>query len=445
MEAKARDIHILETPTEFYGALLDGIRRARTRIALGSLYIGHKEGELRESLDSALASNPSLNVHVLVDQMRGTRPDKNARSSSTATLLLPLVKKYPTQTTVSLFEFPSKNPLTKLVPARFNEAFGLQHIKAYVFDNDVVISGANLNTDYFTNRQDRYILIKNNPQVAAYFTSLLETIGQQSNTLTSDPANPILKRNASLSEMKAALTKFSNKSLAEMPSNALTDAVSISPLESANCDTTITPFLQAGPLGINTEAHLLTLLLKNVAASSETTVVCSSAYFNLPKHFHNLVLQSKARFQFLLAAPEANGFFGSKGVSRHIPFAYTFLTNNFWQEVIKTHNTDRIEIQEYKRDGCTYHAKGIWISEKGKNPHMTIIGSSNYGYRSFSRDLEAQVVIRTNNPDLQRRLGENLLRMQGYATRVDEKNFLSAERKPGLFVRIAARIIKTML
>ncbi|ORY40431.1 hypothetical protein BCR33DRAFT_852757 [Rhizoclosmatium globosum] len=290
MEAKADDIHIIETPTEFYGALLDGIR-----------------SELRESLDSALASNPSLNVHVLVDQMRGTRPDKNARSSSTATLLLPLVKKYPAQTTVSLFEFPSKNPLTKLVPARFNEAFGLQHIKAYVFDNDVVISGANLNTDYFTNRQDRYILIKNNPQVAAYFTSLLKRL-----------------RNASLSEMKAALTKFSNKSLAEMPSNALTDAVSISPLESANCDTQSHHSFKLALL-VSTRSHLLTLLLKNVAASSETTVVCSSAYFNLPKHFHNLVLQSKARFQFLLAAPEANGFFGSKGVSRHIPFAYTFL------------------------------------------------------------------------------------------------------------------------
>lgn len=46
------------------------------------------------------------------------------------------------------------------LPYRWNELFGLQHMKLYIFDDTLVISGANLSNDYFTNRQDRYYVIK---------------------------------------------------------------------------------------------------------------------------------------------------------------------------------------------------------------------------------------------------------------------------------------------
>ncbi|KAI9577380.1 hypothetical protein GQX74_013623 [Glossina fuscipes] len=46
------------------------------------------------------------------------------------------------------------------IPPRWNELLGLQHMKIYLFDDAVLISGANLSNDYFTNRQDRYILIE---------------------------------------------------------------------------------------------------------------------------------------------------------------------------------------------------------------------------------------------------------------------------------------------
>ena len=36
-----------------------------------------------------------------------------------------------------------------------NESVGVQHMKAYVFDDDVVMSGANLEDNYFTDRLDR--------------------------------------------------------------------------------------------------------------------------------------------------------------------------------------------------------------------------------------------------------------------------------------------------
>jgi len=34
------------------------------------------------------------------------------------------------------------------------------HLKAAAFDDDLVMTGANLSHDYFTDRQDRYIIFK---------------------------------------------------------------------------------------------------------------------------------------------------------------------------------------------------------------------------------------------------------------------------------------------
>uniref|UniRef100_A0A0W0FSC7 CDP-diacylglycerol--glycerol-3-phosphate 3-phosphatidyltransferase n=1 Tax=Moniliophthora roreri TaxID=221103 RepID=A0A0W0FSC7_MONRR len=52
--------------------------------------------------------------------------------------------------------------MAKVVPPRFNEGWGTWHAKIYGADDDVMISGANLNKSYFTNRQDRYLRSRTN-------------------------------------------------------------------------------------------------------------------------------------------------------------------------------------------------------------------------------------------------------------------------------------------
>ena len=37
--------------------------------------------------------------------------------------------------------------------------FGVSHLKWIVIDDDVIITGANLSHEYYTNRQDRYVLL----------------------------------------------------------------------------------------------------------------------------------------------------------------------------------------------------------------------------------------------------------------------------------------------
>ena len=74
--------------------------------------------------------------------------------------------------------------------------------------------------------------------------------------------------------------------------------------------------------------------------------------------------------EVLTASPEANGFFGSQGVSGLIPAAYTMLEQNTWARLNKQWSdaqgkqgllglTDK-RLQEYKRPGWEFHAKGIW-------------------------------------------------------------------------------------
>lgn len=57
----------------------------------------------------------------------------------------------------------------RVVPARFNEGWGLQHMKIYGADDTVILSGANLSADYFTNRQDRYYVVQSASVAEAFF------------------------------------------------------------------------------------------------------------------------------------------------------------------------------------------------------------------------------------------------------------------------------------
>ena len=91
-----------------------------------------------DALEDALRRNPGLQVHLHLDYNRSTRPGP----SSTAAMLIPLLKKYPDRVHTYLFKSPKlKGLMEKLVPRRFDEGWGTWHPKVYGVDDQVMISG----------------------------------------------------------------------------------------------------------------------------------------------------------------------------------------------------------------------------------------------------------------------------------------------------------------
>ncbi len=91
-----------------------------------------------ETLTTACTQNSNLQVTVLLDYLRALREQKR----NSFTMLKPLLERFPNRINFHLYHTPMLRGLLKLLlPKRVNEIVGVQHIKAYIFDDDVLISG----------------------------------------------------------------------------------------------------------------------------------------------------------------------------------------------------------------------------------------------------------------------------------------------------------------
>lgn len=407
-----------------------------------------------DTIRTALQANPQLTISLLTDYLRGTR---EAPNPSCASLLASLIIEFgPERVDVRMYHTPNLTGVRKAVlPKRINEGWGLQHMKLYGIDDEIIMSGANLSDDYFTNRQDRYHVFKS-AQITDYFSKVYHTVcGLSYRVVPSKESGgfimewPITNiQPAPLSDPKAyieaatkALRPFAN------PHTGTTSSDSTS-------DTQVYPLLQMTPLlkpDTSTELPALTGLLRRLSnpefAGSKWTF--TAGYFNMTPEVRQLLLQSNPSSATVVAAsPWANGFYGSKGVSGMLPAAYTLLSRRFLDAVSREGLGKQISIKEWRKGtvntpgGWTYHAKGIWITLPGESdPSVSLIGSSNYTKRSYSLDLEANTMIVTRNSGLQKRLGEEESWLQEYATPMSRDDYAKTERRVGLHVRLAMWIV----
>ena len=57
-------------------------------------------------------------------------------------MLLPLLKDFTENVNVALYHTPDlRGLLKKIVPERYNETVGLSHMKVYLFDDTIILSG----------------------------------------------------------------------------------------------------------------------------------------------------------------------------------------------------------------------------------------------------------------------------------------------------------------
>ncbi|CAB1338588.1 unnamed protein product [Coregonus sp. 'balchen'] len=429
-------IHILTSPDQFYQAMKARIKTAKRRVVMASLYLGTGplEQDLVDCMQEALersqeGDNSDLQVSILLDYTRGSRGETNSR-----TMLLPLLQQYSSRMRVSLYHSPDLRGLLRLlVPQRFNETIGLQHIKAYLFDDDLIISGANLSDSYFTNRQDRYVLLENCWEVADFFSDLVGAVGDVSDDFSASARQHIMKV-VSTARMRQDIAKSEHLKRESKGEEGGGE-------EGGKEDTWVFPLVQMKPLGIQVDEQITQRLLTD--AGPGATVFLTSGYFNLTRAYMSLVLGVGADYRILTASPEVNGFFGAKGIAGEIPAAYIHIARQFYSNVCQLGQQERVHLHEYHRAHWTFHAKGLWYYLRGQvRPCLTLIGSPNFGYRSVHRDLEAQIAIVTENQELQAHLQEEQEMLYQRSTEVSSSTFQQPDRHVKLWVKLVTPLIK---
>ncbi|XP_047465640.1 CDP-diacylglycerol--glycerol-3-phosphate 3-phosphatidyltransferase, mitochondrial isoform X2 [Mugil cephalus] len=448
-------IHILTSPEQFYQAMKARIKTAQRRVVMASLYLGtgQLEQELVDCMEEVLqrsqdsSRSPDLKVSILLDYTRGSRGQINSR-----TMLLPLLQRFPSQMRVSLYHTPDLRGLLRLlVPQRFNETIGVQHIKVYLFDDSVIISGANLSDSYFTNRQDRYVLLENCREVADFFSDLVDAVGDVSLQLQPDDSVTMMegmvhpykgnRQDFSAAARKRIMEVVNTAQVRQRLLNGPDDSEDEGASEGGEEDTWVFPLVQMKPLGIRVDEQVTQRLLTD--AGSDSSVFLTSGYFNLTTAYMRLVLGAGASYRILTASPEVNGFFGAKGVAGAIPAAYIHIARQFYNQVCRLGQQERVHLHEYHRSEWTFHAKGLWYYLQGQDrPCLTLIGSPNFGYRSVHRDLEAQIAIVTENEELQSQLQEEQETLYRLSTEVSSSTFERPDRHVKLWVKLVTPLIK---
>lgn len=446
---------------------------------MSTLYIGKTEHELISTIRTALQQNPKLHVSFLTDALRGTR---ETPAASCASLLAPLISEFgPDRVEVRMFHTPNLTGLRKkVVPKRINEGWGLQHMKLYGVDDEIIMSGANLSSDYFSNRQDRYHLF-HSKELTDYFSKIHSGVCDLSFNISPDTSSeagytmswPSNNKGPSPLSSPSDFKKSATKHLSHLLTPSNSPALPATNTSNKTSTTTVYPILSLVPLlTTSTELPALTHILQSLSRAPlhPSTWTFTAGYFNMTPSFRRLLLSTHpASGTVLTAHPHANGFFGSKGVSGMLPDAYTHLAKMFLKRVRYEGLADSVQLREWKKGrvdeegGWTYHAKGLWVTfppastsaesgnpsavehkEQGEDPSLTVIGSSNYTKRSYELDLEANVVIATSDPGLRKRLGEEVKWLGEHAKPVDEKEFEKPDRQVSVSVRLSMWIVRVL-
>lgn len=430
-------ITIIEEPSEFYSTLLEKCKTAENRIVLSSLYIGNGklENKLIDTIEETLDANDgNVKISILIDYMRGSRGKQNSRKL----LQSSLNGKWKNCWNVFLYHTPKlRGVLKRVTPDRYNEMIGLQHMKLYLFDDTLIISGANLSNDYFTNRQDRYFMIEDCKELCDFYSELVEKVGEFSFRLM--PDGSAVPSSVECNPLKSPAKQFNESAAGKIRSLFQTEIIKRSEInkqvESIETDTWIFPLIQMSQLDIWHDSEVTLRLLQT--APSGATLRLATGYFNLTTEYRNALLADcRAVCHLLTAHPTANGFFGAKGITGGIPAAYTEIEEKFCKLSEKLQQAERITLWEFRRPGWTYHAKGLWYTlPNQQKPSLTLIGSPNFGYRSVMRDLETQIAVVTKNEKLQNSLQREYERLFQLATPVNSKSFRQDDRIPPAWVR----------
>ena len=156
---------VLNSPNDYLSSILNLICTAQHDITLSALYFGTGEPECQivAAIKGALSDvkRPNLTCTYILDFSRTTRIPANDQQKCSLQMFQPLLEIFGNRMKVLLYRMPQHFGIfNSLVPGQISEILGVYHCKFCLFDENVILTGANLSAEYLTNRQDRYMLIE---------------------------------------------------------------------------------------------------------------------------------------------------------------------------------------------------------------------------------------------------------------------------------------------
>ncbi|OII76024.1 CDP-diacylglycerol-glycerol-3-phosphate 3-phosphatidyltransferase [Cryptosporidium andersoni] len=319
------------------------------------------------------------------------------------------------------------------------EVLGVYHMKFYIADNNILLTGANLSEEYLTKRQDRYILLRDVPEICDYLSKISDIVQEYSYTLK--PNNKLqFPKKEDIYIMRENMLKL-NKDI-----NWLKDL--IYSFERQHDEDFIKKYknkiifgilLQAGYMNINSERNLVKYLI-NSCIKDIGLYICTP-YCNMSTYWTNLMKFNSNPLVIVTSGRKSSTFSKLKEpiylnildyIKTLVIPLYSSINSEFIKDIIynSNHKQREVEFGEYERDEWTFHAKGIYFYKYKKEPtsnsmknendetdyfpkyyerriFANYLGSSNYNHRGESRDLECSFLLLTNgNKEIQENLNK---------------------------------------
>jgi len=309
----------------------------------------------------------------------------------------------------------------------------------------LILSGANLSEEYFSNRVDRYIsFVHGGGGVVEFYADLCDILSSYSIKYDGQTVNDstLLSMFSTKDEedrkrtLEQSLKQFfyeGNKIMDHVydstaPNNVVAHAIPTFQVSNR--------FFRGRSLPFPSDQEATFSLIRTVVKiDPSASIRLSSAYLNLTrsmlslltifgnwKSLHHIPMDSIKRSDeetfgvpYVLTAGLTSHGFAPKGGSRaqitgiiervkaSVPEAFITLVKDAALSITASGG----KVLMYERPGWTFHAKGIWITshsnaDKCNNRELisdtsslvsTIIGSSNYGARSYDLDVESNCIL----------------------------------------------------
>lgn len=445
-----------KSPHDFHSTLCALIRNAKQRVYIASLYVGpaacrnqeKEEADLLTALSDASNTNEGVSIKIVLDQNRALRSvpvkddEKEATTTSSAEAVSEAIKR-----SIYLFQV-LPYPLEQILPNPLNEVAGVFHIKIYVVDDQLILSGANLANEYFCDRLDRYLQIcEGGNGLVDFYATLVDILCRHSRVYRSgdtdgtqqagdDAASPTTRRefleeitvhfqdpnHVSAKELFESTSSSSNAHQRQIVAvgiptfhapkgfwSELKDVEYVTDIEAT------LNLLEEGSFRLHSETGDVNSNTNVPNNTHRAQVQLSSAYLNPTNELLD-VLSKYSSVEMVTAGRLSHGFkpkdkAGNKGKD-WIPTVFDHLADDCLAQL------PAAKLYHWERPAWTFHGKGIWVREGRAQRNVgddgsrdddgadefnetdtsgelaaAVVGSSNFGGRSFVRDMESNLLL----------------------------------------------------